>query len=109
MIPTSEYLSHFEQNIQQEPLIYSYDKCQIHYFPYASGLNDLSVYSMFHTDKLPSYLVFGLVDNETFDVTKNRLIPFKIGDQQQRDLCQNFSSGHNFMDKSVYFSQVNKN
>ena len=54
MIPTSEYLSHFEQNIQQAPLIYSYDKCQIHYFPYASGLNDLSVYSMFHTDKLPS-------------------------------------------------------
>ena len=60
-------LSHFEQNIQQEPLIYSYDKCQIHYFPYAKGLNDLSVYSMFHTDKLPSYLVFGLVDNDAFD------------------------------------------
>jgi hypothetical protein len=67
MIPTSEYLNHFEQNIQQAPLIYSYDKCQIHYFPYASGLNDLSVYSMFHTDKLPSYLVFGLVDNDGFD------------------------------------------
>ena len=56
---------------------------------------------MFHTDKLTSYLVFGLIDNEAFDVTKNRLIPFKIVDQQQRDRCQNFSSGHNFMDKSI--------
>ena len=108
MIPSSEYLSPFEQNIQQEPPIYSYDRCQIHYFPYASGLNDLSVYSMFHTDKLPSYLVFGFVVNEAFDVTKDRLIPFEIGDQQQRDWCQTFSSGHNFMDKSIDCRQVSR-
>ena len=67
MIPTPEYLNHFEKNIQQEPLIYSYDKSQIHYFPYPANMNDLSIYSMFHTDKLPSYLVFGLVDNDAFD------------------------------------------
>ena len=67
MIPTPEYLNHFEKNIQQEPLIYSYDKSQIHYFPYPANINDLSIYSMFHTDKLPSYLVFGLVDNDAFD------------------------------------------
>ena len=67
MIPTPEYLNHFEKNILQEPLIYSYDKSQIHYFPYPANINDLSIYSMFHTDKLPSYLVFGLVDNDAFD------------------------------------------
>ena len=67
MIPTPEYLNHFETNILQEPLIYSYDKSQIHYFPYTANVNDLSIYSMFHTDKLPSYLVFGLVDNDAFD------------------------------------------
>ena len=73
MIPTPEYLNHFETNILQEPLIYSYDKSQIHYFPYTANVNDLSSYSMFHTDKLPSYLVFGLVDNDAFDgsVSKN--------------------------------------
>ena len=73
MIPTPEYLNHFETNILQEPLIYSYDKSQIHYFPYTANVNDLSIYSMFHTDKLPSYLVFGLVDNDAFDgsVSKN--------------------------------------
>jgi hypothetical protein len=73
MIPTPEYLNHFEKNILQEPLIYSYDKSQIHYFPYSANVNDLSIYSMFHTDKLPSYLVFGLVDNDAFDgsVSKN--------------------------------------
>ena len=73
MIPTPEYLNHFKKNILQEPLIYSYDKSQIHYFPYPANVNDLSIYSMFHTDKLPSYLVFGLVDNDAFDgsVSKN--------------------------------------
>ena len=73
MIPTPDYLNHFEKNILQEPLIYSYDKSQIHYFPYPANVNDLSIYSMFHTDKLPSYLVFGLVDNDAFDgsVSKN--------------------------------------
>ena len=73
MIPTPDYMNHFEKNILQEPLIYSYDKSQIHYFPYPANVNDLSIYSMFHTDKLPSYLVFGLVDNDAFDgsVSKN--------------------------------------
>ena len=73
MIPTPDYLNHFEKNILEEPLIYSYDKSQIHYFPYPANVNDLSIYSMFHTDKLPSYLVFGLVDNDAFDgsVSKN--------------------------------------
>ena len=73
MIPTPDYLNHFEKNILQEPLVYSYDKSQIHYFPYPANVNDLSIYSMFHTDKLPSYLVFGLVDNDAFDgsVSKN--------------------------------------
>ena len=67
MIPTPDYLNHFEKNILQEPLVYSYDKSQIHYFPYPANVNDLSIYSMFHTDNLPSYLVFGLVDNDAFD------------------------------------------
>ena len=73
MIPTPDYLNHFERNILQEPLIYSYDKSQIHYFPYPANVNDLSIYSMFHRDILPSYLVFGLVDNDAFDgsVSKN--------------------------------------
>ena len=73
MISTPDYLNHFEKNILEEPLIYSYDKSQIHYFPYPANVNDLSIYSMFHTDKLPSYLVFGLVDNDAFDgsVSKN--------------------------------------
>ena len=33
-------------------------------------------------------------------VTKNRSILFEIGVQLQRDQCQNFISGHNFMDKT---------
>ena len=49
MIPTPDYLNHFEKkNILQEPLIYSYDKSQIHYFPYPANVNDLPIYSMFH-------------------------------------------------------------
>ena len=73
MIPSSEYLNHFEEAIKEEPLVYSYDKCQIHYFNYPAGVNDLSIYSMFHTDKLPSYLIFGMLDNDAFDgsVSKN--------------------------------------
>ena len=73
MIPSPEYLQHYEKTILEEPLVYSYDKCQIHYFNYPSNVNDLSIYSMFHTDKMPSYLVFGMVENDAFDgsVAKN--------------------------------------
>ena len=73
MIPSPEYLQHYEQNILEEPLVYSYDKSQIHYFNYPAGVNDLSIYSMFHTDKMPSYLVFGMIENDAFDgsVAKN--------------------------------------
>ena len=67
MIPTTEYLQHYEQHAAENPIVYSYDKSQIHYFNYPSGVNDLSIYSMFHTDKLPSYLVFGMVENDAFD------------------------------------------
>ena len=73
MIPSPEYLQHYEDTILAEPLVYSYDKCQIHTHNYPQGINDLSIYSMFHTDKLPSYLVFGMVENDAFDgsLTKN--------------------------------------
>ena len=67
MTPTTEYLQHYEQHAAENPIVYSYDKSQIHYFNYPSGVNDLSIYSMFHTDKLPSYLVFGMVENDAFD------------------------------------------
>ena len=49
-----------------------------------------------------------LVLNIGWRVTKDRSISFEIGAWQQRDRCQNFSSGHNFMDKSVDWSQVSK-
>ena len=73
MIPSPEYLQHYEENISEQPLVYSYDKSQIHYFNYPAGVNDLSIYSMFHTDKMPSYLVFGMIENDAFDgsVDKN--------------------------------------
>ena len=72
MMPTAEYLQHFEQNVAVNPLVYSYDKSQIHYFNYPSGVNDLSIYSMFHTDRMPSYLVFGMVENDAFDGTMSK-------------------------------------
>ena len=73
MVPTVEYLNHFEKSIIKEPLVYSYDKCQIHYFNYPAGMNDLSIYSMFHTDKMPSCLVFSMIDDEAFNglITRN--------------------------------------
>ena len=49
-----------------------------------------------------------LVLNIGWRVTKDRSISFEIGAKHQRGRCQNFSSGHNFMDKSVDFSQVSK-
>ena len=49
-----------------------------------------------------------LVLNIGWRVTKDRSISFEIGAWQQRDQCQNFSSGHNFMDKSEDCSQVSK-
>ena len=67
MTPTSEYLQHFEDQIISEPIVYNYDKCQIHFFNYPANVNDLSIYSMFHKDKLPTYLIFGMLDNDAFD------------------------------------------
>ena len=43
------------------------------------------------------------------NVTKSRSISFEIGAQQQRDQCQNFSLGHNFMDKTFDWSKISKN
>ena len=44
-----------------------------------------------------------------FHVTKSRSISFEIGAQHQRDQCQNFSLGHNFMDKTFDWSKISKN
>ena len=41
-------------------------------------------------------------------VTKDRMTLFEIDAQQHRDQCQNFSSGHNLMDKTVNSTQINK-
>ena len=41
-------------------------------------------------------------------VTKDRMTLFEIDAQQHRDQCQNFSSGHNFMDKTVDSTQIGK-
>ena len=57
-----------------------------------------------NSDSINDFLVL----NIGWRVTKDRSISFEIGAWQQRDRCQNFSSGHNFMDKSVDWSQVSK-
>ena len=41
-------------------------------------------------------------------VTKDRMTSVEIDAQQHRDQCQNFSSGHNFMDKTVDSTQIGK-
>ena len=66
MIPTERYWSHFENSIQKSPTIYSYDHVKIQTFNYPSGINDLSIQSMFHTDKLPSYFIFALTTDEAY-------------------------------------------
>ena len=42
-------------------------------------------------------------------VTKSRSILLEIGAQHQRDQCQNFSLGHNFMNKTFDWSKISKN
>ena len=77
LIPSESYWSHYGSNIIKSPNIYAYDHVQIQSFNYPSGINDLSIQSMFHTDKLPSYLIFALVTDEAYmgSVDKN---PFKF-------------------------------
>ena len=77
MIPTESYWSHYESNISKSPNIYTYDHVKIQSFIYPSGINDLSIQSMFHTDKLPSYFIFALITDEAYmgSVNKN---PFKF-------------------------------
>ena len=41
-------------------------------------------------------------------VTKDRMTSFEIDAQQHREQCQNFSSGHNFRDKTVESTQISK-
>ena len=41
-------------------------------------------------------------------VTKDRMTSVEIDAQQHRDQCQNFSSGHNLMVKTVDSTQVSK-
>ncbi len=93
MVPTVEYLKHFEKSIIKEPLVYSYDKCQIHYFNYPAGMNDLSIYSLFHTDKMPSCLVFCMVEDEAFNglITRNPY-NFQSFDVQEFNLLVNGNS-----------------
>lgn len=73
MIFFLEYFNYFEEVIKEEFLVYLYDKCQIYYFNYFVGVNDLSIYLMFYIDKLLFYFVFGMIDNDAFDglVLKN--------------------------------------
>ena len=49
-----------------------------------------------------------LVLNIGWRVTKDRSISFERGAWQQRDRCQNFSSGHNFMDNTFDWSKIRK-
>ena len=77
LCPTDNYLKHFEEGVKGKNNVYSYDRCQLLQYNYPSGLNDLSIYSLFHTDKLPSYLIFSLLKDENYlgNLTKN---PFKF-------------------------------
>ena len=77
LIPTPEYHRHFENRLAKKRLIYNYDRCHIQTYNFSQGINDLSITSLFHTDKLPSYFVFGLVSDDAFNgkMAKN---PFKF-------------------------------
>ena len=77
MIPTESYWSHYESSISKSPNIYTYDHVKIQSFIYPSGINDLSIQSMFHTDKLPSYFIFALITDEAYMGAVNRN-PFKF-------------------------------
>ena len=82
LVPTLEYQKHFESQVGKNMLIYNYDRCQIQTYNFSSGINDLSISSLFHSDKLPSYLVFGMVSDDAFNgtVAKNpfRFQPFDL-------------------------------
>lgn len=82
LIPTESYLKHFESSIGSKKNIYSFDRCQILNFNYPSGINDLSIYSLFHTDKLPTYLIFTLLKDDAFlgDIKRNpyKFEPFNV-------------------------------
>ena len=69
MIPTDEYFKHFETSIANNDLIYTYDKSQIHNYNFPAGVNDLSIHSLFHTDKMPSYFIFGMVAEDAYNGT----------------------------------------
>ena len=69
MIPTAQYLKHFEDSISKTKLVYSYDKSSVYNHLYPTGISDLSIYSLFHTDKLPTYFVLGLVANDAYNGT----------------------------------------
>ena len=77
LIPTTEYHRHFENRLAKNKLTYNYDRCHIQTYNFSKGINDLSMTSLFHTDKLPSYLVFGMVSDDAFNgtMTKN---PFRF-------------------------------
>ena len=77
LVPTLEYQKHFESQLRKKKLIYNYDRCHIQTYNFSRGINDLSISSLFHSDKLPSYLVFGMVSDDAFNgtVAKN---PFRF-------------------------------
>ena len=77
LIPYDNYLQHFESSIGGKKNLYSFDRSQILNFNYPAGITDLSIYSLFHTDKIPSYLIFTLIKDEAFlgNLAKN---PFKF-------------------------------
>ena len=77
MIPTENYWSHYQSNIIKSPNIYTYDHVKIQSFNYPSGINDLSIQSMFHTDKLPSYFIFALITDEAYMGVEDKN-PFKF-------------------------------
>lgn len=84
LVPTESYSNHFETNVSKSPLIYNYDKSNIYTFNWPANINDLSIHQLFHSDKLPSYLVFGMVEDQSFigDVSKN---PFNF---KNFDVCE---------------------
>ena len=73
LIPYDNYLRHFETSVGGKKNIYSFDRGQILNFNYPSGITDLSIYSLFHTDKIPSFLIFTLVKDDAYlgDMKKN--------------------------------------
>ena len=73
LTPTENYSKHFMKGISRENLYYPYDKNTIQTYNFSKDANDLSVFNLFHTDKLPTFLVFGMVEDDAFNgvLTKN--------------------------------------